>query len=273
MTCEDPRFVERQYRDASKVGARIALHRRFGTNEYPWQRWVFDQIELPPESRVLELGCGPGNLWDENLDRMPEGWSVTLTDASTGMVREAEDRLGSDRRFASRVADAQHIPFEDQSFDAVVANHMLYHVADRARVFSKIVRVLSPGGRLYAATNGEDHMQETGWMKRILDPTHPAATATSQPLGFSLENGTEQLAPWFAEISLRRYEDALVVTETKPLVDYLLSGAAADAAERGSEAGEFHRRVAELTDQLERDLASQGEIRITKDAGLFVARK
>ncbi len=273
MTREDPRFVERQYRDASKLGARIALHRRFSTNEYPWQRWVFDQFDLPPESRVLELGCGPGDLWAENLDRVPKEWSVELTDASPGMVREAEERLGSDRRFELRVADAQQIPFQGQSFDAVVANHMLYHVPDRARVFSEIVRVLSPDGRLYAATNGEGHMRETGWMKRILNPTHPADTATGQPLGFSLENGTVQLSPWFRDLSIRRYEDVLVVTETRPLVDYLLSGAAADAAERGSEGGEFHRRVAALTDQLERELALRGEIRITKDAGLFVARK
>ncbi len=269
MTCEDPRFLERQYRDASKLGARIALHRRSSTNGYPWQRWLFDQFELPAESRVLELGCGSGDLWAENLGRVPKGWSVTLTDASPGMVREAEDRLGPNRRFAFRVVDAQHIPFEDQTFDAVEANHILYHVPDTNRAFSEIGRVLKPGGRLYAATNWVGHLRETGWMKRILDPTHPADTATRRPLDFSLENGTEQLSPWFRDLSIRRYEDA--VTETRPLVDYLLSGAAADAAERGSEAGEFHRRVAGLTDQLER--ASRGEIRITKDAGLFVARK
>lgn len=273
MTCEDPHFVVREYRDASKLGVRIALHRRFGTNEYPWQRWVFDQFELPPESRTLELGCGPGELWAENLDRVPEGWSVTLTDASPGMVREAEERLGSDPRFGFWVADARQIPFEDQSFDAVVANGMLYHVPDRKKAFSEISRVLKPGGRLYAATTGEGHMRETGWMKRILDPAHPPDAATSQPLGFNLKNGTEQLSAWFRELSIRRYEDALVVNETKPLVDYLLSGAAADAAERGSEAGEFRRRVSELTDHLERELASRGEIHITKDAGLFVASK
>lgn len=273
MTCEDPSFVARQYRDASNLGARITLHQRFSTNEQPWQRWVFDQFELPPASRVLELGCGPGGLWIENLDRIPEGWSITTTDASPGMLREAEDRLGSVRRFAFRVADAQEIPFGDHTFDAVVANGMLYHVPDRNKAFSEIARVLEPSGILYAATNGEGHMRETGWMKHILDPAHPADIATKQPLGFDLENGTEQLSPWFRELSVRRYEDALVVTETKPLVDYLLSGAAADAAERESEADEFRRRVAELIDYLERELASRGEIRITKDTGLFFAHK
>ena len=273
MTCEDPSFVARQYSDASNLNARITLHRRFSTGEQSWQSWIFDQFGLPSPSRVLELGCGPGDLWVENLDRVPEVWSITLTDASPGMVREAENRLGSDRRFAFRVAYAQEIPFEDRTFDTVVANGMLYHVPDRNRAFSEIARVLKPCGTLYAATNGEGHLREMGWMKRILNPAHPVDIATKQPLGFDLENGTEQLSPWFRKISLQRYEDSLVVTETKPLVDYLLSGAAADAAERGSDADEFRRRVADLTDLLERELALRGEIRITKDSGLFVARK
>jgi len=269
----EPGFVSRQYRDASNLNARIALHRRFGTNEQPWQRWVFDRLELPFTGRVLELGCGPGDLWVENLGRVPEGWSPTLTDASPGMVREVEARLGSDRRFAFRVVDAQEIPFEDQTFDAVVANGMLYHVPDRSKAISEIARVLKPGGTLYAATNGEGHMRETGWMKRILDPAHPADSATERPLGFALENGAEQLSPWFATVSLRRYDDALVITETEPLADYLLSGAAADAARRGLDPDEFDRRAAELAGRLERELASRGSIRIGKDAGLFVARK
>jgi SAM-dependent methyltransferase len=273
VTYEDPGFVARQYRDASNLGARVALHRRFSTNEQPWQRWVFDQFELPPAGRILELGCGPGNLWVENLDRVPDGWSVMLTDASPGMVTEAEDRLGSNSRFAFRVVDAQEIPFEGQSFDAMIANHMLYHVPDRARVFSEIVRILRSGGRLYAATNGEGHMQEVGRMFRVMDPSHPAGSFFRDPPGFSLENGAEQLSPWFPEVSLRRYQDALLVTDAKPLTDYLLSGTAADAAARGLAADEFRRKTAEITGLVKQELASRGEIRITKDTGLFVDRK
>lgn len=269
----EPGFVARQYRDASNLNARIALHRRFSTSEQPWQRWVFDRFELPPVSRTLELGCGPGDLWAENLDRTPEGWSVTLTDASPGMVREAEDRLGSDRRFAFRVADARNLPFENDTFDAVVANHMLYHVPGRARVFSETARLLRPGGRLYAATNSRNHLKEMGRTLRFLDPGRPDDALYQSPPDFSLEDGAGQLSRWFPEVATLRYEGTLAVTETGPLVDYLLSGTAADAVQRELDTGEFGLRVAELTDHLERELASRGEIRITKDAGMFVARK
>ncbi len=112
MTLSDPDFVAGQYRDASNLEARIALHRRFGAGETPLPRWIFEQLDLPPDARILELGCGPGQLWSENEERIPDGWTVTLTDASPGMVRAARERLGPDRRMAFRVAAARDIPLE-----------------------------------------------------------------------------------------------------------------------------------------------------------------
>jgi ubiquinone/menaquinone biosynthesis C-methylase UbiE len=271
MAYDDPDFVARQYRDASNLGARISLHRRFSTGEQPLPRWIFDQLELPPDGRLLELGCGPGNLWTENLERIPQGWSITLTDISPGMVQEAEGRFGSDGRFAFRTVDARELPFEDDAFDAVVANHMLYHVPDRDRAFAEIVRVLAPGGTLYAATNGQNAQREMGWMQRVLDPSHPDEDRFFAPLAFSLENGAKQLSRWFPEVSLLRHEDALAVTEVQPLLDYLVSGGAYDVA-RNTPADVFDRRVSELTEKLKRELAARGEIWITKDPGLFVAR-
>ena len=201
--------MERQYRDSSNLSARVALQARFSTNTYGWQRWVFDRIELPSEALLLELGCGVGLLWRENLDRVPAGWSVTLTDASPGMLGEAERELGAERRFRFRVVHAQEIPFEDGVFDAVVANHMLYHVQDLPRALSEIARILKPGGSLYATTVGRHHMREMGKMLAFLDPTHPPDEPIWYYLAFNLENGAEQLSRWFAEVSLVPYEDAL----------------------------------------------------------------
>ncbi len=93
MTLSGPAFVARQYGDAANLDAGIALLRRFGTAEEPLPRWIFCQLDPPPEARILELGCGPGLLWTENLERIPDGWTITMTDASAGMVREAEGSL------------------------------------------------------------------------------------------------------------------------------------------------------------------------------------
>ncbi|MCH8206807.1 MAG: class I SAM-dependent methyltransferase [Chloroflexi bacterium] len=112
---------------------------------------------MPAVSRILELGCGPAELWVKNIDRVPSAWRITLSDLSEGMVREARQNLQSGvSRFSFAVCDAQRVPFDDESFDAVIANHMLYHVSDRQRAYAEIRRVLRPGG---AALCGHKRVQ------------------------------------------------------------------------------------------------------------------
>jgi len=260
----DPAYLStEQYRDASNLKARIDLHVRFSTNEYGWHRWVFDQFNLPPESRILELGCGPGLLWLENLHRIPGGWDITLSDLSPGMLQEARRNLRQGQRpFEWGVIDAQAIPFEDERFDGVIANHMLYHVPDRAKAFSEIRRVLRPGGRFYASTVGRAHLRELYALVGRVDPNTDCRDSPPAE-SFLLENGREQIAQWFSRITLRRYEDTLVITEAGPLVAYVLSTTA-----QSSLVGD---RLAEFVQVVKQELALHGAIHVTKDSGIFEA--
>ena len=89
----DQEYLGWQYRDSSNLSARASLHTRFSSDKTLWFKWVFDRIDLPENARVLELGCGTGLLWRENLGRIPDGWDVTLSDASSGMLQEAKQSL------------------------------------------------------------------------------------------------------------------------------------------------------------------------------------
>jgi SAM-dependent methyltransferase len=266
--------LEHQYADASKLGARMALHERFSTNPHKLSAWMFDHLELPPEARVLELGCGPGTLWTQNAHRIPDGWDLTLTDFSAGMLEEARRNLrdtGLTVRFA--VVDAQDIPYAGNSFDAVIANFMLYHVPDRPGALSEIARVLRPGGYLYAMTNGRTHMREVADLRELLAPPDDRH-ATSEPGGnFDLEKGADQLLAWFPEVGIRRFEDALVVTEAEPLVAYVMSSNRAHEILSPLPPRETERRVSALRAAVGRRLSDEGAIRITKDPGLFIARR
>src|SRR5262245_51145253 len=223
-TINDRRFVVAQYRTASNLHARITLHQRFSTNPYGWLRWVFDQFRLPLQCRVVELGGGAGDLWVENRSRIPIGWAMTVSDASVGMVVHARQRLSpSDGALTFAVIDAQALPFPTASVDAVIANHMLYHVPEQSRALAEIQRVLKPGGRLYASTVGQCHLGEIAALVERFD-TRLTSWRGPTVFSFTLENGAELLGPWFHDVSLARYEDGLVVTEAAPLADYILSG-------------------------------------------------
>ncbi|MCJ7661410.1 MAG: class I SAM-dependent methyltransferase, partial [Anaerolineales bacterium] len=158
----DPKYLlTKQYPNAANLQTRIGLHKKFSTNTTGWFPWVFDHLNLPPTCRILELGCGPGDLWLENMTHIPAGWQLTVTDFSPGMLEQTRHHLHNQpHAFTFERINAQSIPHEDDEFDAVVANHMLYHVPDRPKAFAGIQRVLKPGGCLYAATNGLRHMGE-----------------------------------------------------------------------------------------------------------------
>jgi SAM-dependent methyltransferase len=257
----DPQYVHNQYRDASHLNARIRLHQEFSTNPYGWQRWLFDQLKFTSRCRVLELGCGAGNLWSENLARLPVGAQVVLSDLSAGMAAQSRCNLERHPAFQFAVIDAQSIPFEAGSFDMVIAAHMLYHVPERDKALSEIQRVLKPGRRFYASTIGEKHLQELGDLVARFDPDLSEWGIFSTH-SFNLENGAAQLEAVFFSVSLVRYEDALEVTDAGALVDFILSRRIELSAEQQLALSAF----------VEQELkAHQGKFYITKDSGVFEA--
>jgi len=253
-----------QYRDGGNLSARVALHRRFSVNQTGWFPWIFDRVAVPDEARILDLGCGTGEFWLQNRGRIPRHWDVTLSDLSSGMVRETRTRtrLG-EAGIAARwcTADAQALPFPDATFDAVVAAHMLYHVPDRERAFAEIKRVLRPGGLLVATTVGIGHLRELDALASRLSPETAMDDVADR---FGLENGAGQLRPWFADVEREDYPDALDVTEVEPVVAYLMS--------MTLEISPDDARVADLREELEQIIARDGAFRVTKLSGLFRCR-
>jgi ubiquinone/menaquinone biosynthesis C-methylase UbiE len=253
-----------QYRDSSNLDARVVIHQRFSTNPYGWFKWVFDTLlELPENAKILELGCGHGLLWKENIDRIPAEWNITLSDLSSGMLDAAwRNLVVSGRAFQFKEIDAQSIPFEDEAFDAVIANHMLYHVPDRPKAIAEIKRILKPGGRLIATTIGQNHLKEiANWIRYV----SPASDFESFGSPFTLENGLEQLEQFFSQVTVSRYSDNLHVTEIKPIVAYIRSSIhATDLSEEN---------LSNLQHDLEKESKEKGKIVIAKDSGLFEAIK
>jgi len=252
-----------QYRDSSNLDSRVEIHKGFSTNSYGWFNWVFDVLsKLPANAKILELGSGPAYLWKECSSRIPANWDITLSDLSSGMVDAAwRNLVVTGRNFKFKEIDAQSIPFEDETFDAVIANFMLYHVPDRPKALSEIKRVLKPGGHLIAATVGENHMREAlHWTQQV------GGEALARPsVQFTLENGFDQLASAFSKVELTRYSDSLRVTEVKPLIAYMLSNVPTGDL--------IESELLNVEKELTKELKTKGEILITKDSGLFEAVK
>ncbi len=261
----DSQYLKTQeYRTSANLSARIALHELFSTNTYDWHRWLFDQVEAPENCQLLELGTGRADIWVKNQDRVPAGWDITLTDLSPGMLQDAKQHLGEQAaHYQYRVVDAQAIPFADETFDVVFANHMLYHVEDRPGALSEIRRVLKAGGTCYASTLNEVH---TVAMIQLTQKYLPGVLYDRDELGFTLDNGTAQLAPFFETVTIHRLENSLHITEPQPLVDFMLT-LTTEGVRLTPEQAQT------LTRQFQIEIATHGAIDIPKDSGTFIARR
>ncbi len=256
-------LLENQYKTASNLNARANLHARFSTNRQGWIDWIFSHFEFPTDAAILDTGCGPGTLWLKNIEKLNSSWKLTLTDFSSGMLEQTRANLSeASSNFSFQVADIQDLPFEDRSFDAVIANHMLYHVPDLKKGLLEVRRVLKGAGKFYAATNGIAHMAKL--FELMSDFLGRRVHNSRDDFGFRLDNGVAILSEYFSNVEVLRFEDHLHVTEVAPLMDYYNSSGrlSEPIADRKEDFREF----------LEARLQKSGAIRIQKDAGTFIGK-
>ena len=159
-----------QYLNSKNISDRIRLHSLYSQNKEGWFPWLFRMYQPQAGMKILELGCGDGSLWSQNKEKLPENISLTLSDISEGMLRDAKRNLGGeDSRFAFQPFGCQEIPFPDEQFDRIIANHVLFYCEDLDKALKEIKRVLKPEGIFFCSAYGADHMEEISRLVQDFD--------------------------------------------------------------------------------------------------------
>jgi ubiquinone/menaquinone biosynthesis C-methylase UbiE len=106
---------------------------------------LFEHINLPPQPRCLEIGCGQGAVTRLLVERF--GAQAVATDFDPEQVTVAQERLADlSERVEFRVVDARAMPFDDAQFDGVFSFGVLHHILDSWRqAIAETARVLKPG--------------------------------------------------------------------------------------------------------------------------------
>ena len=200
VALSDEQYVRDQYRSTENLDVRTSVWRSDVEGGSPHDVAERALREVGAR-RVLEIGSGTGTFASRIQTSLP--CNVIAIDSSAVMVE-----MTKSRGVEALIADARALPFEDDTFDAVVAAWMLYHVDPLDQALGEITRVLRPGGRFVAITNGRDHLAEL-WS--LVGEIH------DEP-GFSRENGAQKLESHFASV------EQLDITTYANFADY---GAAA----------------------------------------------
>lgn len=250
--------VKEQYKNATNLNTRISIHSKYSVNKIGFGNWIVSNYEIKEGMRILELGCGTGDMWKGHLELLDNISEIILTDFSVGMLQFTQEMLGEKECISYAVVDIQNIPYEDDCFDMVIANMMLYHVPDIHKGLSEVQRVLKRDGTFYCATYGEK-----GIVEHISGLLKSYNVEGKLNKNFTLQNGKNILEQHFSNVTKLEYEDELRVTNIEDMIDYIysLSGM--------SNIGKIER--AELQQILNNNMVD-GVLHVPKEYGMFVCK-
>ena len=195
----DVSVVKQQYAMANNLDTRISIHDKYSTNKLGFGNWIFSNYKIDKGAKVLELGCGTGDMWKNRESLICSCSKIILSDFSEGMVATTKDNLGSYDNIEYEVLDIQEIPYKDATFDIVIANMMLYHVPDIDKGLTEVRRVLKRGGRFYCATYGEHGIIE--YLSKIFSTYGVEDNINNN---FTLQNGYKILSKTFSKVEKKR---------------------------------------------------------------------
>ncbi|MBN1045239.1 methyltransferase domain-containing protein [Clostridium botulinum] len=257
--------IKEQYNSDENLNLRTNLH-SYNINKIDWDKWCFQKMNLIKCSKILELGCGVGKLWIKNQDFIDENSEIILSDFSPNMLKCAKNNLENlDCKFKYKKINAEDIPYDDESFDVVIAEHMLYFVTDIEKALSEIRRVLKPNGIFYVTTNSCNSMIE---LNKLAEKFDPNLDINNNGLSsrFDLENGEKMLKKYFNNIESEILEGKIILDKAEPVVSYKASTIQGNSILVGKKREEF-------TKYLEKYIEENENIEITTKAGIFKASK
>lgn len=254
-------LIREQYKNTDNLKLRKSLHDKYSVNKVGFQKWMFEQYPFSPGIRILELGSGRGELWSsyfENDMLQSYEMDITLSDFSEGMVEYMRQRY-SGKRISVESIDIVDIPFENDSFDLMIANSMLYHVKDIDRALSEVRRVLRKDGLFFCSTLGMNGM--TQFLYCALDELGIPYNRESG-ISFTLQNGMQLLKEQFEDVERRDYEDALEIDVIEDYLAYIYSMASMQGLER---------KHYDILLNYFNSKKENGYLHIPKEYGMFVA--
>jgi len=252
---------DQQYKSSSNLDARIAIH-KFNTSHESFYSWIWRKLEINKPVSVLDIGCGTGSFWAENLPHLPAESKLLLTDFSEGMVEKARKKI-SGTHVEFQVADIENLKYSDNSYDIVMAHHVIYHAGDKDKALSELKRVVKDDGVVSITTNSEKHMLNVYDIGRNLDNNFPTDRIIDS---FTEEIADKMLENKFKQVIKHVSEDLLKVTDLEIMIGYVKSGVEPRNIKL---ADDFYDRYSEI---VKKDIKEKGYFAIAKRSPLYICK-
>jgi SAM-dependent methyltransferase len=213
--------VQQQYRSKKTWATRQAIHEKYTHPKQNFSEWVMNLYPWQGQETVLDIGCGPGryqhffaeNHKDVRYYGLDYSYAMLETHPTPGQITRGT---------------MQQLPFADNTFEVVMANHVMYLAPDINATIQEIRRVMKPGGVMIAATTSTTSTPQFRELFRraillVSAPGRSREVIIPETLHgrFALENGSHILSKHFYAVVRYDLPSAFVFPEVDPIMDYL----------------------------------------------------
>lgn len=185
---------------SSETAVRREYGRLASSYDRRWSRYIAESVretlrraKLQPGERVLDVGCGTGELLREVVPAESGGGAAAGVDLSMAMLLRARQKVGASAGLIA--ADAQRLPFRDRAFDVVVSTSALHYWPDPGAALREIARVLGPAGRIVITDWCDDYLicRVCDRVLRVVDRAHQRAYGSRGLRGLLEQAGYERV--------------------------------------------------------------------------------
>ena len=250
-----------QYEGTTKnLERRIAIY-NYSTNPQSWFSFLSSNIGavIGTSPKILDIGAGTGELW-KNVS-LNSSVDLTLADFSAAMCTKLRTLNIHNARVDVVQCDAAKLPFEAESFDILVASHLLHHVESPAVCLVEFARVLKSGGFIFISlSRGSSYVNELLALSLKLGRSRSAYGYSK----ITAETALTELEKYFQHIKEEVYVGDLAVPSAEPVLDYL------DSLPDGV-MNKLQRKMA--LDIMEKEIREKGNFTVHNSRSLFIAIK
>jgi len=190
-TLDAKHLSSKEYGNFSKLGFR-KYYNSFAVPTTKWEDEIFDFIKKSGAKKILDVGCGNGDLLilirKNGFKGELVGVELSAGILAGGINESEENKL--DINFV--VGDAQNLPFEDECFDVVIAKHMIYHIPNPQKGIDEMYRCLKRGGSLLITLNSKNSSPHFHACEKLICEKFNLHTEHGQDL-INVENITDFL--------------------------------------------------------------------------------
>lgn len=146
---------------------RYNFYEEYSAREQEWFQWIFDRLELFEGIKVLDMGCGRGNIWVRNWSKIPQGATITLVDKRRSAIEYLESFYQKNQRFLQEGVRFQFLNQDietdfvfQERYDRILADHLWTFISKPEKLMKAISNALMPNGFMHSTHNSYGFMEK-----------------------------------------------------------------------------------------------------------------